>query len=308
MAEKSEDSSRAENKFKMSLLQIEKRVIDLETTINELNEKIDKPSVSGADQLNQKVEDLEDLVMVEQAGINELKKILEGIVPKTEETSDLVSKPELQSELEDIKKQMASISTKLTSDEMEPLNKKIETIESELEMLKSYAENSTKKLHEKITELVSESKPTVNYDFLKSKIESLESGIDNMTKKKMDLDLKLNELDKRFDSLETKMKYSLSGKFVDELKIVKKTIEETREEVDRRIGELARGVVAPQDLKSRVDILNAKMNEIQRMPVSSLSPDQVNEIFDKLVFLESKLAAVERITVQRSKNVPLILE
>jgi len=68
-----------EDKFKMSLLQVEKRFIDLETTVNELNQKISETDLSQVAGLSQRMDDVEDLMMVEQAGIMELKTMLEGV-------------------------------------------------------------------------------------------------------------------------------------------------------------------------------------------------------------------------------------
>ncbi|MHA1743339.1 MAG: hypothetical protein ACTSV6_03695, partial [Candidatus Heimdallarchaeota archaeon] len=64
-----EDKSlgKVEDKFKLSLLQIEKRFVDLEVALGELNEKIKKVDVKAISEMKQRMEDIEDLIMVEQA-------------------------------------------------------------------------------------------------------------------------------------------------------------------------------------------------------------------------------------------------
>jgi len=66
-----------EDKFKLSLLQIEKRFIDLETAVNEMQQRVSAIDPSAVADLSERMEDVEDLLMVEQAGIVELKKMLE---------------------------------------------------------------------------------------------------------------------------------------------------------------------------------------------------------------------------------------
>ena len=70
-----EDFSKIEDKFKLSLNQIQKRIVDLEVAISELSSKTTDTKMPN--DLAQRVEDLEDMSMVESMGINELKKMME---------------------------------------------------------------------------------------------------------------------------------------------------------------------------------------------------------------------------------------
>jgi hypothetical protein len=60
------------------LLNLEKRIVDAELTVAQLNDKLKSLDLSMVSDLKQKEEDLEDLVLVNNAGINELKKMLES--------------------------------------------------------------------------------------------------------------------------------------------------------------------------------------------------------------------------------------
>ncbi len=72
-----EDFTNVEERFKLSLINMEKRFVELEMAISELGEKVNAGRIDSVKDLNQRVSDIEDLIMVEQAGILELKSMLE---------------------------------------------------------------------------------------------------------------------------------------------------------------------------------------------------------------------------------------
>lgn len=67
-----------EDKFKLSLLSIEKRFVELEGAVGELQHQIQNIKPPENTELEQRISDLEDLIYVEQAGIEELKGMLES--------------------------------------------------------------------------------------------------------------------------------------------------------------------------------------------------------------------------------------
>lgn len=86
---KSEDLTSIEDKFKLSILNMDKRFVDLEMTISELSEGVKSGNVKSLRVLNQRVEDIEDLILVERAGLVELKGLMESVDGKFEITSKL---------------------------------------------------------------------------------------------------------------------------------------------------------------------------------------------------------------------------
>ena len=66
-----------EDRFKLSLLQVEKRFVTLENSVNELNQRIFGKDLSEVRKMDERIDDIEDLLSVEQAAILELKKMLE---------------------------------------------------------------------------------------------------------------------------------------------------------------------------------------------------------------------------------------
>ena len=137
---------------KNDVLLVEKRVIDLELGLDELKETVQKIDVSGIPELTQKVSEIEDLIMVEQAAVLELKKMLEKGQPdtlpipeeldnriKSMETSipNFLEKTEFESKLDVIQKDVAELTAKPASVEMENVYSRLSGIESTLAELKS---------------------------------------------------------------------------------------------------------------------------------------------------------------------------
>lgn len=85
-----------EDKFKLSLLQVEKRFIDIETSLNEVQEKISGIDLSSVGELTGRMDDVEDLLMVEQAGIIELKKMLEEVQTHMQKEAEASAQPQEQ--------------------------------------------------------------------------------------------------------------------------------------------------------------------------------------------------------------------
>jgi chromosome segregation ATPase len=85
LPEEVKPSEKVGDKFKLSILQMEKRFVDLEVALCELNEKLKVLDAAAVSELKQRVDDVEDLIMVEQAGILELKKMLEEAQEKAKE-------------------------------------------------------------------------------------------------------------------------------------------------------------------------------------------------------------------------------
>lgn len=71
--------SEINNLMKRDMAFLQKKLAELEIAISGVQENVQKIDISGLEELKQKVEDVEDLAMVENAGIIELKKMLEAM-------------------------------------------------------------------------------------------------------------------------------------------------------------------------------------------------------------------------------------
>jgi len=85
-----------EDKFKLSLLSVEKRFVELEGAIGEMQQKLQNIQAPDTKDLEQRISDLEDLIYVEQGGIEELKGMLEGQKDEKESSNQQVAAEEVQ--------------------------------------------------------------------------------------------------------------------------------------------------------------------------------------------------------------------
>ncbi len=92
--------------LKKDVLQIQKKVADLELTATELKEALSKFDTAVLDELKQRVEDIEDLTMVENAAVIELKKMLEGTKPEQPQET---TSPQLEERLNSLEQKVSGI-------------------------------------------------------------------------------------------------------------------------------------------------------------------------------------------------------
>jgi len=160
-----------ENKFKFALLQVDKRLVNLEIAIGEISEKIKNLKSIDAetiDAIKERMDELEDLVMVENLGEIELKRFLENIESKTNELSEKTAS--FSEELEKIKDLGAKIEEiKKLEEEIKKLNERLEPIET----------STLKKLEEEISFLKEKNEKLA----LKEDLEKIEKNIKEVNEK-----------------------------------------------------------------------------------------------------------------------------
>jgi len=285
---------------KTDLLKIEKRVIDLELAVTELKEGIQSIDVSMIPELKEKVEDLEDLIMVEQAGILELKKLLEESKPekpaipedletrlKSVESSipNLVEKTELESKLENMQKDISSLTGKPVSVETESLYSRFTQLENNLSALKSQTDSIIKDLYERIKEISAKTmefkQPTIDFDLLASRVEVEKESIDELSKKKLELDLKLTEMGRKIDILENKMRGTSDQQTMEGLKSNRKEIATTNVRIDS-LERVAR------ELMGNVQNLERSMKKFESLERVSLLSKDIEDKIERFKFIEDE--------------------
>ncbi|MEM7821339.1 MAG: hypothetical protein QXX38_00795 [Candidatus Aenigmatarchaeota archaeon] len=191
-----------EEKTKLKLLQIEKRVIDSEILLNELKEKMEKVEVEEIkkkieefSELKEKFEEIEDLIMVEQAGIIELKKIMENTKPTIP--------PELIERIEKIEKKLLEIPTQKVGI---GIQERIKEIEDGFNSFKFEVRKIVEDVDRKISDIVTKttSKPDEEFKFYSSGIESLKNNVENLSKKIAGIEASLSEIYKRLEAIENR--------------------------------------------------------------------------------------------------------
>ncbi len=269
LAKKPESFDNIADIFKLSLNQMEERFTGLEATISSLQEKLEKAEPEDLAPLEQRIEDIEDLIMVEQAGVIELQKMLAGVDQKFNELasgaptqelqdrirtldsrvkslSETVSKtlPEIQRNLNRTENDVRYLSQMPPQAEIESDNIENRLVEMKVHFssVKDYTEEAIKNMNRKISQL-SEivNRPRADFDFINSKFSSLKSGIDMLSDKKIEIDMKVAKLDEKVNVLSDRLKEVLTDKFVDEIEDNKRSIVTTNarlESVERVIKNL----------------------------------------------------------------------
>ncbi len=282
------------------ILQLEKRLVDLELAVTELKESIKSIDVSMVPDLNQKVEDVEDLIMVEQAGILELKKMMEESKPEKpaipedlegrlksieDNIPNLMGKVEFESRLEEVQKELPK-EEKPTPVEIEGLYDKITGLETSLSTLKSQTDNISKELYEKVNEISLKAtgvkKSPIDLDLLSSKIEAGKRSIDEFSKKKIELDLKVEEISKKMEILENNMGESPGQELIDGLKLNRREIVAT----NARIDSLER---VARELMGDVQNFEKSIRNFESIEKISLLSKNIEEKLERSRFIEEEI-------------------
>jgi len=281
-----------EGEEKLKVLELEKKVVELELTV----EKI-KKQTEGIDirDLVQRLEDLEDLVMVENAGVIELKKYLESIPTQVEEkTKKLIEEsiPLPTPLIEEIKKiksdilmtkseidSMKNLGESLKSSIQEPVFKKVEEIQSKVFEVSSQLE--------KMEEL------RESLDKIKASLIKLEAETENNKKLIMNSP-RMEDVQKALDELRTFVDAKLSK--IDELKsqiMLNKSSVEALEKVIEQMN--SKTMELEQSLKSIETLKSLSSGEIKDMFSRAL------EVSSAIQEFNSKLKQLDDISLEVKK-------
>ena len=297
-------------KYKMTLLQMEKRFVDLETSISDLNQRMKDINFDAVTAVQQHVDDIEDLLMVEQAGIMELKKMMEDASQKFDSqiSSDTIGRIEqsiarLQKELvakkvelpvdllakvDKLQRDVVELSVAKQPDmpsmNLDSVEGKLAAISNEVMDLKSSIDLRIKRLGDKVTEIANKQpeKPGMDFDFLAAKIESVKSGVDILSDKKVETELKIGGIEEKIKLLENRLREAVSQKIFDEIKSNKRDIMTANIRMDTAEKILKEVNLEMQELGKTVK----KFESFEKL--SLLSKD-VEEMLERFRFIEDEI-------------------
>lgn len=231
-----------------NVLRVEKRVVDLELSLNELKEQIQGMDVSAVPEMKQKLDDVEDLIMVEQAAVLELKKLLESEKPAIPEDfekkiseietnlQNAVNKTDFDAKIESIEKEFAGQTQQATPVEIEKLYNKISQIEVGLSNVKTQTENISKDVEERIGEVmerpVNSKQSAIDIELLSSKIAAGKENLERLSRSWLDLELKIAGITKKMEVMEKNIEGSPERILIDGLKINRKEIVAANARID----------------------------------------------------------------------------
>ncbi len=297
---------------RIDVLHLEKKVSELEERIKSVEKSLEK---AGLEELKKRLEDLEDLVMVENALTLEIKKMMES-------SSELV---DLRDRVKNIENILTSVShekleelKRVKAEDLARLSQRVESIEEDLSLLrKQISTTDFKELKESVEKKLAEgviSKSIKEILEIQNMVLKNESRIDNIEKSIEVLRASLKELQPALGLENVKKIGILSNE-------IARKIEETRELVarfdalqsnlERKIGkvstienELGNIKVWMDKLSKEFESINAKIFELRKR-------QEENRIYltEKiLAHTEGVLKEVQDLLTQTKNEVSEIVE
>lgn len=245
------DISRIENKVKMSLLQAEKRLVELEMAVTELKdfrEKMKNVDLSGLEtlkelpEMKQRFDDLEDLIMAENLGIREMKQMLDEIktkIPFVEQAS------ESQKQLEGKMSAIGDIQQKISE---------LETLKNEIKNLDDVFRGLSEELVKIKTETTS--KPAADFQFLLTKVDGLKKFVDDLNSQKTAVNVRLDGMERSLSLLQTKRTFSPSDDLI-------KSVENYKNDFANITGRIESMESAARSISENILSLESKVGKFE---------------------------------------------
>ncbi len=278
---------KTDSTVKRDIAFVQKKIAELEIAISEVQENIQKIDFSGLEDLKQRVEDIEDLTMVENAGVIELKKFLVEIKEKTqssippeldEKINNLEQKintlaiptapVELDEKINNLEQKIASLSgTEVVTPDISGLK----GLEESLQMTKNEFQNRLNEVNYALTDLENRTGKGVDAESLKAEIKNyiiplipqlpdfnvikkrLEDSIETI---EMDIESYKKELGRIKQDVEEKVNAPLQSKLLKELEDTKNEsliINSKVDAIDNFVKELSKDVSEVRPLVHRLD-------------------------------------------------------
>ena len=293
------ENIQVEDRYKLVFLQVDKRLVNLELVLGELNEKIKSLKVidpETANAIQERLDDLEDLIMVGTLGGTELKEMLENINSQINEVAKktaALSPEEYQkiesSLLQKIDERVSTLPSAPSNlqEEITRLGERIKTLEteamgkivSEVTDLRAETSKEIRDVKEKVSGL-SSVKPDIDIKFLSSRLNSLKESVEYMLNRKAEIDMNIENLRKALAQIALKVEQMPSA---EPSHGIPSSVEQRISNLEDRIGFLA-------------DELRAKKFKEERgdagLPITLST--QIDELLEKIVNLESRLRVIER--------------
>jgi len=218
--------SEEEEKFKFALSQIDKRLMNLEIAIGEIQEKLKKRE---DEDLREKIEEIEDLVMLDVLGQIELKKFIEETRKKLEDVGKIGV--DVERIAEEVKKRIG------VGDDIKRLEERVRVLENEvLKKIADEVADLRNEMNKEIRDLrdrimgIGETKSEIDLKFLSSRLKTLKENVDYLMNRKTELEMKIEEMRKAISRLSG----ISEGEKID---LLLRKIEELEKRIERIKGE-----------------------------------------------------------------------
>ena len=318
MPEEKEEQN-AEEKFKISLLNLERKILDLEGLIADLSKK-----VKEVEKVKSEIEDLEDLTMVGNLAVIDLKKKVEEVKVDKGKLQSLINEVEalkntlkpLKSEIEEIKKvlPMEEMKEKISflenmTKRLSEENKEFQTNFSELTLTINKIKKDISRLEEEGLKKILSEITSIRSEMYKE-IRGLKEQVEELEKKTSSVDIAL--LASKFNSLKENVDYLLNRKVEIDMKM--KNLEESISKImsqeflpENIVNDLTRISERTRSLEERVESLKAivvgmgeKIKKVESSKISTEAPS--SEILRRLKNVEEELKNIKGLGSETNLN------
>lgn len=299
---KVEDIVDPNDRVKLSLLNMQKRFVDIEFVISEIVSRLKAINVDELKVDKQRIDDIEDMVLVEQAGIMELQKLLQKVdksiasAVSTEDVSIVKSRVKRIESLARAAAQMVDISAELPEEgkmrleklegaiaemkavpapqridpmEIADIKRNMNVIEDNIDKLKGSLGELQLGMKGKIENAMKGSQVVgVDFDYVNSKLNSIKTAIDILSDKRLETDLNLSGLEHKLEALSKERTETTPIKMFEVVKEGRKGMDMLKirmESVERVVGELSKNMRQVEISAQRFESfekLSALQNEV----------------------------------------------
>jgi chromosome segregation ATPase len=311
LAKKPESFDNIADVFKLSLSEMEKRFADLEKSVSGLKERLDKIKPDKASPISQRVDDLEDLIMVEQAGIIELKKMLSNVDQKFEGLSSDASVEKIENKIEEIEKRLSDLSAEtskfdslksgidILSDKKAEMDMKIADLEEKIGSVRAELQSSSS---QKYIEEVKNNKHSIAET--NARLESIEEMIKDMNDGLTETEKSINKF-KEFDKL-TELSKDVEAK-LQELRLMEnetRRLSNNMETIQKKEKEIP-------NLKKDLEKIKDEIESIRTDMLSFVKKDGMGAITtgalaDSVKKLDNRLSSLEEAQAETVKRLETV--
>ena len=267
-----------EDKFKLSLLNIQKRFVDIEFAISEIAARVKDIDPENLKTLDQRIESLEDMIMVEQAGVHELKHIMQNVdnvfqttatlrdvedmrerVRRVEnlaraaaEMTDLPAElsQETRQRIKSVEDNVAELMDKsvevVSPMEVAEMRRSLGNLDERVSLMRMSVEDLKRNIDKRVQDGIKGAQiTTADFGFISTKINSLKTAIDILSDKRIENEMKITALEQRLANVHAGEggDSPLSEKMIDELRTMKRDVEGAKlrmDSVERVVQETAK--------------------------------------------------------------------
>jgi len=293
-----------EENLKLKFLDLEKKFVELEMNVSKINESLKKLEATKLNEVLERFEEIEDLVMIENAAVAELKELLEAsTTDEIKKDLEAVKKDFeekinninsiLSSSLSEIRESIAKISS--DTEKIKELEQRIEKVESSLAFIPKIIEEGDLieglgkivKTHDETIESIKRELDEIKG--LKDKIEEElnkripSSLLEDFVKLGNELSLlkvNVSSLSKQLDEIYRDVKLLKPDMIREAISKMTELKVETEERV-KEVNDLVASISSQKEDIKKIGLIEARINDVSK---------QINSFFAEIEFLKSSIS------------------